>query len=281
MNPTPDRDASSAAIASRIPDGLGPQQETREAIAQLLLAAFSAREVNAAAEQARRQQTERLARVAHELRSPLEPIRTAAALLGRVRSEELPRLQATIERQVTRLSSLVGDLLDVSRIDTGTLRLDRVVVDMARVIDEAVDACRPAIAARAQRLILDVPSGALPVHGDPVRLAQVIGNLLDNASRYTPIGGEIRVSVAVVDADMVITVSDDGIGITAEALPHVFEPFVQDTHAIAVNAAGLGIGLSVVRGLVEAHGGNVVARSGGRGLGSQFIVTLPLTCATD
>ena len=147
---------------------------------------------------------------------------------------------------------------------------------MAVIIDEAVDACRPAMDTRLQNFAVQVPSCALEVDGDPVRLAQILSNLLDNASKYTPDGGEIRLSVAVVDDAIVMTVSDTGIGITAEALPHVFEPFVQDTHAIGFNGVGLGIGLTVVRELVEAHGGKVVANSPGNGLGSQFVVTLPL-----
>lgn len=171
---------------------------------------------------------------------------------------------------------LVGDLLDVSRVNTGKLRLERQVVDMTSIIDEAVDACRPAMDTRMQRFSVQVPPRALEVDGDPVRLAQIVRNLLDNASKYTPKGGEIGLSVAVEDDAIVMAVSDSGIGITAEALPKVFEPFVQEPHAIGFSGAGLGIGLTVVRELVEAHGGTVVARSAGTGLGSQFIVTLPL-----
>jgi len=114
------------------------------------------------------------------------------------------------------------------------------------------------------------------MHADPVRLAQVLRNLLDNASKYTPNGGQITLSVTVLDETVVVSVSDNGIGITAELLPRVFEPFVQDKHAIGFNGAGLGIGLTVVRELVDAHGGNVAASSAGTGLGSRFTVTLPL-----
>jgi len=248
----------------------------REANEQLLLAALGAQALQAAAEQAQRQQTHFLAVLAHELRNPLTPIRTAAALLSRVRSEELPRMQAIIERQVAHMARLVGDLLDVSRVNTGKLRLERRPMDLAVVIDEAVDACRPAMATRLQRFDVQMPAGALAVHGDADRLAQVFSNLLDNASKYTPVGGAIGLRVQVADETIVIAVSDSGIGITDEALPHVFDPFVQDTHAIGFNGAGLGIGLTVVRELVEAHGGTVVATSAGTGLGSRFTVTLPL-----
>jgi signal transduction histidine kinase len=153
------------------------------------------------------------------------------------------------------------------------------LVDLASSIDQAVDACRPAMQSRLQHLRTQLPLHALHVRGDPVRLVQVISNLLDNASKYTPDGGEIALSVEVTDDAIVMTVSDSGIGIAAEALPRVFDPFVQDAHATGFNGAGLGIGLTVVRELVEGHGGNIVASSAGTGLGSQFVVTLPLAGA--
>jgi diguanylate cyclase len=176
---------------------------------------------------------------------------------------------------VTHLSRLVGDLLDVSRVVTGKLRLDLGSIDLAGSIDQAVEACRPVINVRRQHLVIQLPLDPLPVRGDPFRLAQVVTNLLDNASKYTPNGGEIALSVEAIDEVVVMTVSDSGIGIAAEALCHVFEPFVQHPHAIGFNGAGLGIGLTVVRELVEGHGGSVVARSAGIGRGSQFVVTLP------
>lgn len=250
------------------------QQEANE---HLIRAALGAQESQATAEDAQRRQTEFLAVVAHELRNPLAPISNAAALLGTLPAEELlPRLQAVIERQVAQISRLVEDLLDVSRASTGKLRLERRRVDLAGIIGEAVDGSRPARKKRGQQLEVHRPAGALEVHGDPIRLTQVLGNLLDNASKYTPIGGEIGLSVVVAGDTIVMTVSDNGIGITADALPHIFEPFVQDPLAIGFNSAGLGIGLTVVRELVEAHGGNVSVTSAGSGLGSQFVVTLPL-----
>jgi diguanylate cyclase len=218
--------------------------------------------------------------VAHELRGPLSPIRTAAALLGRVHAQEMPRVQAIIERQVEYMSRLVGDLLDVARVSTGKLRLAHEVVDIGGVVDEAVDACRAAIQTRVQYFNIEAPSCALEVRGDRVRLVQILRNLLDNASKYTPDGGEIELSVAAVDDSVVITVCDSGIGISAETLPQIFEPFVQDPHAVGFNGMGLGIGLTVVRELVEAHGGHIVASSPGKGLGSRFVVTLPLTPAS-
>ncbi len=250
--------------------------ELREANGQLVLAALGAQELQSAAEQAQRRQKESLALVAHELRNPLTPIRIAAEMMGMVGAEEIPRYQAIIEQEVEHMSRLVSDLLDVTRASTGKLSLERQLVDMAGLLYEAVDACRPAMDARQQHLGVQVPSRALELHGDPVRLAQILRNLLDNASKYTPNGGQIELSVVVVEDAIEVTLSDNGIGITADTLPNIFEPFVQDPHAIGFNGVGLGIGLTVVRELVEAHGGTVTAASAGSGLGSRFVVTLPL-----
>ena len=267
-----------AAARERAPNDRGQAQlrDAREANTQLLLAALSAREMQSAAEQTQQRLTQIMAVVAHELRNPIAPIRTAAALLGRVRWDELPRLQAIIERQVVRVLSLINDLLDVSRVRTGKLRLDHERVRIDEVVAEALDACRPAIEGRSQHLRVDMPSGAIELEGDPTRLAQIVGNLLDNASKYTPAGGDIGLSAVAVGDDLVITVSDSGIGITADALPRIFELFEQEAHATGFNDAGLGIGLSVVRELVQAHDGSVAAHSAGVGRGSQFVVTLPI-----
>ncbi|WP_284617106.1 diguanylate cyclase domain-containing protein [Aquabacterium humicola] len=250
----------------------------QEANEHLVMAALTAQQLQAAAEQAQVRQTEILAVVAHELRSPLAPIRAAAALLnqGRADAPLLQYVQAVIERQVVHMTRLVGDLLDVSRSSTGKLRLQRQPVDLSELIDAAVQACRPAMDARLQHFLAFVPEGAMVVDGDPVRLTQVLCNLLDNASKYTQVGGEIGLSATAADDTLAIAVSDNGIGITAEALQKVFEPFAQDRHAIGFNGSGLGIGLTVVRELVEAHGGSVVASSAGIGFGSRFVVTLPL-----
>jgi signal transduction histidine kinase len=185
-----------------------------------------------------------------------------------------------IERQVTHMTRLVGDLLDVSRVSTGKLRLERRVVDLNAIIDEAVAAGRPAVDARLQRFKVQIPAGPLEFYGDPIRLAQIFSNILDNASKYTKEGGDIGISVAVSGTSVMITVADSGIGMSAETLSTVFEPFMQDINAIEFNGAGLGIGLTVVRELIEAHSGTIVASSAGIGLGSQFVVTLPLTLDT-
>jgi diguanylate cyclase (GGDEF)-like protein len=262
--------------------------QLREANEQLVLAALGAQELQAAAEQAQRRQREFLAVVAHELRNPLAPIRIATALLGRVRTDEplLPRARALIEQQVANLARLVGELLDLPNADTATPPPDRRVVDLAASVDAVARAWRPAMQARRQAFDVQMPTGALDVLGDPIGLAQILDNLLDNASKFTHPHGTIGLTVEVAHSvargvagaghSVVMTVADSGIGIGAEALPTVFEPFVQDTHAIGFSGVGLGIGLTVVRALVEAHGGDVVASSAGRGLGSRFVVTLPL-----
>lgn len=252
--------------------------ELREANEQLVLAALSARELQAAAEQAQQRQAEFLAMVAHELSNPLAPIRLATAMLGRARNDEplLPRVRTIIETQVEQMARLVGDLRDVSNFGPGTLRLERTRVDMAAVLDAEVLAFQPVMDARRQRFKAQRPEAALVVHGDPVRLAQIVGNLLDNASKYTPEGGDVELTAVVADDELEMTVSDSGIGITAQALPEIFQPFVQDIHAIGFNGVGVGIGLTVVQALVQAHDGSVTASSAGSGRGSQFVVRLPL-----
>ena len=252
---------------------LGHLRETNE---QLLLAALSAGDLRDAAEAAHRKLTQFLAVLAHELRNPLAPIRDAAALISGVPAEQLPTLQGVIERQVLHITRLVGDLIDVSRVNTGKLNLRPKMVDVLAVVDAAVETCRPSMDLRLHTLIVKVPGEAMLLQGDPVRLTQVLTNLLDNAAKYTPVGGQIGLSVRVRDDQLELAVSDSGIGISATALSEIFHPFVQDSHAVAFSGAGLGIGLTVVRELVEAHGGSVVANSDGPGKGSQFIVTLPL-----
>lgn len=253
----------------------------REANEQLVLAAISAQELRTAAEEAQRQQLEFMAMLAHELRNPLAPIRTSAALLGWIQTDEplVRRVQAVIERQVIHMSRLVGDLLDVARLRTGKLRVELIKTEMTTVINGSIDMCRSSLEKRQQLFNVQLPPYVLPVYGDPVRLTQVFSNLLDNASKYTPEGGTVSIALLVAGEFVVTTVSDSGIGIAAESLPDVFNLFVQDRHAIGLNRGGLGIGLTVVRELVAAHGGTVTASSAGTGHGSQFVVTLPM-CAT-
>lgn len=252
--------------------------QLREANEQLVMAALGARELQAAAEQAQRRQSEFMAVVAKELRNPMAPIRIATAMLGRVQTDEplLPRVQAIVDQQMAQMSRLVDDLLDMSRVGTATLRLARNKVDICEVIEDAAAACRTAMRARSQRFTVQRTPGAQVVEGERARLAQIVINLLENASRFTPDNGAIELAVETTGTHIRLIVSDNGMGISAQTLPTIFEPFVQDVHAIGFNGAGLGIGLTVVRTLVEAHGGTIGAASAGSGLGSQFTVTLPL-----
>jgi signal transduction histidine kinase len=250
--------------------------EMREANEQLVIAALSAQDLQVAAEQALDQQRKLLNLVAHELRNPLTPISMIAGRLVRVPSEELPRMQMLIEGQVKQMSRLVEDLLDIARASTGKFRLDCHLVDMAQIIHEAIDICTPVMIAHNLHFSSELPECALMVNGDPARLTQILGNLLSNAAKYTPADGAVIFTVTA-EADLLeIRIRDTGIGITSKALPFIFEPFVQDVHAVGFNGAGLGIGLTVVRELIEAHGGTVTGTSAGEGKGSEFVVSLPL-----
>lgn len=252
------------------------KQSRRIADVNCMLAGLRAHKAELAAEESNRRLKQLIAVVAHELRNPLAPIRSAASALTKVTPAELERLQAIIQRQVDQAAKLVADLLDVAHIDLGSLRLDAQDIDLAKIMHEAIDDCRPAIARRNQHLRLDMPAAPLPMRADGGRMMQILTNLLDNASKYTPDGGDIGISVAAMAEEVVVVVSDNGIGITRQALPHVFEAFLRDRNARDFNGAGLGIGLCVVRELVEAHGGTIAAWSDGVGQGSRFVVKLPL-----
>jgi len=254
-------------------------QELREANAQLVLAALSAQDLHATAERALSQQKNILAMVAHELRNPLTPISLIAERMVRLPSDQLPWMRELIEGQVRHISKLVDDLLDVSRVSTGKLRVERQHVDMIEILNNAIGACSSLMMAKKQHFEAHLPDGAIIVNGDPARLTQILSNLLTNAAKYTPAGGSIELSVTAQADVLKISVSDNGIGISADVLPFIFDPYVQDEHAIGFNGSGLGIGLTVVCELVEAHSGKVVGMSEGSGKGSEFVVTLPLVSA--
>lgn len=250
--------------------------EMREANEQLVIAALSAQDLQVAAEDALKQQRNFLNLVAHELRNPLTPLSLIAGRLVRVPSEELPRMQMLIEGQVKQMSRLVEDLLDIARASTGKFHLDCQRVDLAQIILETIETCTPVMVAHHLHFSAQLPERALMVYGDSARLTQILGNLLGNAAKYTPADGAVIFTVTA-DADQLhIRICDTGIGITADALPFIFDPFVQDVHAVGFNGAGLGIGLTVVRELIAAHGGTVTGTSQGAGQGSEFSVTLPL-----
>jgi diguanylate cyclase (GGDEF)-like protein len=254
-----------------------PHTELREVNERLMLSALSNQEQLALAEQTYQRQAEFLAVLAHELRNPLGPIRSAAAMLGHIASEGnlLFEIKVIIERQVVHLTRLIGDLLDMSRADSGKLRLEPERIDLAKIIVQVMEGTAAMIAARQQTLLLTAPATTIAIDGDPLRLTQIINNLLSNASKYTPSGGAIGLKVALQEKNVILSVSDNGIGISADVLPYIFKPFVQDPHATRFNHDGMGIGLAVVRELVQGHGGTVIATSGGPGRGSEFTVTLP------
>ena len=255
--------------------------DLREANESLVLSAVAAHALADDAQAVNARQVKILATVAHELRNPLMPLRTVAELLrsGSTDPTLLDRLQVIILRQVGYMARLVDDLLDGARAGTGKFRLERSRVDMNAIIRQAIDTCRPAMEERKQRLAVSTQRQVFPVDGDPLRLSQVVVNLLDNASKYTPEGGHITLVATESAHSLAISVRDDGVGITAAALPRIFDLFVQEAHARSHHGAGLGIGLAIVQELTTAHGGTIVVRSAGRDLGSEFVVTLPRMAA--
>jgi two-component system, sensor histidine kinase len=226
---------------------------------------------------ANRHKDDFLAIVSHELRGPLAAIKNALAILGNraVESVTRERARALIERQVCSMTRLVDDLLDVSRTAHGRLTLERTRVDLRAVIRDALETLEPQITHKKQRLTVSVPDSPVWTQGDPDRLEQVFVNLIANASRYTDAEGELSVWMHTRADRAVVRVRDSGIGIAPEVLPHVFDLFKQGNSADPRSAQGLGVGLAVVRNLVELHGGRVTAGSAGLGHGSEFAVLLP------
>jgi len=231
-----------------------------------------------ASREADRRKDEFLAMLAHELRNPLAPITTAMELFRRLLPADarLHELREMTQRQVKHLTRLVDDLLDVSRLTSGKVRLRRERIDLKEVVEHAVHMCQPSIKAKAHRLIVEWIHETPWVDGDAVRLSQVVGNLLSNAVNYTPNGGLIRVSVERDPPYVVLRVRDNGIGIASQHLKDVFDLFRQIEPGADRKDGGLGIGLTLVKSLVELHGGSVEARSQGLGFGSEFSVRLPL-----
>lgn len=224
-----------------------------------------------------RRKDEFLATLAHELRNPLAPIRHATTIAGMqgVSPEKLQWSREVIERQVRHMARLLDDLLDVSRITRGKLDLRKERVYLASVIGTAIEAARPLIEAKKHKLTVDMPLEAIRLEADPIRLAQIFSNLLTNAAKYTDPGGRICVHARLADQYVQVHIRDNGIGIAATALPQLFQMFSQATPVLERSEAGLGIGLALVRGLVELHQGTVEARSEGPGRGSEFVVRLP------
>lgn len=250
----------------------------REANERLVLAALSAQQLQAAAERAQQEQAEFLAAVAHELSSPMAPIRLATAMLGRAQTDEplLPRVQALIDRHLELVQRLVGAVSQVTGAGSRTTGSEAPQAALAPVVHAAAAACQPMLDTQQQTLSLSLPVETVQVAARADDLQQILFNLLDNASKYSTDHREIRLCAQVQGPAVVVTVADDGIGITAQALPGIFEPFVQDSRAFGFNGMGVGIGLTAVRALTEAMGGQIVASSAGRGCGSRFVLTLPL-----
>jgi PAS domain S-box-containing protein len=237
-----------------------------------------------------RRKDEFLAMLAHELRNPLAPILSAVQVLkhGSPVDPRLGKMRDVIERQAAQLTRLVDDLLDVARITQGKIELRREPVDLATIVARGVETSRPLIEARGHVLTLSVPDDGMQVEGDTARLAQVVANLLNNAATYTAEGGHIWLTAERSGDEAVLRVRDDGIGIPSADLPFVFDLFSQAHRSIDRAHGGLGVGLTLVRSLVEMHGGRVQATSGGPGHGSEFVVhlpvlvqTVPTTTATD
>lgn len=218
-----------------------------------------------------------LAMLAHELRNPLAPISAASELL-RVPTLEREKIQQTseiISRQVRHMTGLIDDLLDVSRVSRGQVTLDEGIQDAWQIVASAVEQVRPLMDARQHHLTVQDPPVAASIFGDQKRLVQIIANVLNNAAKYTPPGGNVSLVIKADNTNVIFTISDDGIGMDAEILRHVFDMFAQGERSSDRSQGGLGIGLAIVRSLVNLHRGNVTAYSEGVGKGSTFTIVLP------
>jgi signal transduction histidine kinase/CheY-like chemotaxis protein len=247
-------------------------------VAEVLTDVTKLRRAEAAVREADRRKDEFLALLAHELRNPLAPIRTGLELMKILKDDpqQLDETHAIMERQMQQLVRLIDDLLDVSRISRGKLELRRARVALSDVVRSAVEANRPALDAAGHQLSVLLPADALSVHADPHRLAQVVSNLLDNAVKYTPRGGRISLEVRRDGADAVLSVKDNGIGIPEDMLDRVFEMFTRSKRDVEFASPGLGIGLALVRSIVQMHGGRVEVESGGERQGTELRIYLPL-----
>jgi signal transduction histidine kinase len=230
------------------------------------------------AREADQRKSEFLAVLSHELRNPLAPIHNALHILGRTApgSEQGQRARDVIHRQVVHLTRLVDDLLDSTRISRGKMELHRERFDLREVVRDTSDDHRAIFEQRAVALRLEVPAGPVWIDGDPTRISQVLGNLLQNAAKFTRAAGSVSIAIHTSEGRAALHVRDDGAGMEKAVIERAFEPFVQGPQGSARQAGGLGLGLTLVKGLVELHGGSVSAHSGGAGTGSEFVVDLPL-----
>ena len=223
--------------------------------------------------------------MAHELRNPLAPIRNGLQIMKLAGGNPVAveKSRGMMERQLGQMTHLIDDLMDLSRISGGKIVLQKARLKVSDVVQDAVDTSRPLIEERGHDLVVDVPPEPLYVDADRTRLAQVFGNLLNNAAKYTETGGRIRVAVERQGGDVVVTVEDNGVGIPPPMLTRVFDMFAQVDRSLEKSQGGLGIGLNIVKRLAEMHDGSIVAESDGHGTGSRFVVRLPvvLTVTTD
>lgn len=232
-------------------------------------------------ENAARHKDEYLGMLVHELRSPLGAIRNAAQVLKQLGTSgsDLPWVQDIIGRQSDHMAHLIEDLLDASRVAQGKVRIRKETVELSQVVNQAVETCQASFQARRQTVSVSLPSHSVTLSADPVRLIQIVTNLLNNAAKYTDEGGQIWLTASDQGGELVLRVRDNGVGISAESLPHVFELFNQVPGALDRSDGGLGIGLAIVGHLVQLHGGTVQAFSDGLKRGSEFVVRLPLPAA--
>lgn len=269
-----DRPTSTQALVSALQAALRArrrQYQTRDQLEAL-------RQAQQELQQADHRKNEFIATLAHELRNPLAPIRTGLHVMARLPGDgnESLKVRQMMERQVGLLVRMIDDLLDIARITRGKVELQREKMDLRSAVDLAVEASQPLMDAASHRLIVDLPAAPLWVHADRARLAQSIGNLLNNAAKYTPDGGRIEVSASEEAGNAVVRIRDNGAGLSAEMLPQVFEMFTQERQTLGRSQGGLGIGLSLVRRLIDMHGGTASAHSDGLGCGSTFTLRLPI-----
>ncbi|MDB5159647.1 MAG: chemotaxis protein methyltransferase CheR [Mucilaginibacter sp.] len=234
-----------------------------------------------ALEDLNRRQTEFLATLAHELRNPLAPLRNGLQVvrLAKDRQELVDSTHEMMGRQLGHMARLVDDLMDVNRVNQGKVELRRENLPLMDIVNQAIETVRPLLESSRHHLTTVVGPDVIHVNGDATRLVQILGNLLNNAAKYTPAGGEIRVAIDVEQAEAVVRVSDNGLGIPADMLPRIFDMFIQVDNSLEKVQGGLGIGLSLVKALVELHGGSVSVASAGKGQGSEFTLRLPLADA--
>lgn len=258
---SPLRDRSGKIIgASKIARDITAQKQAQEAL-----------------HSANQRKDEFLATLAHELRNPLAPISNSLHLLRLASDADPParRIHEIMEQQVNHMVRLVDDLLDVSRINSGKIELRKELVELAALVDEAVETSRPHIEAAGLQLALRLPAEPITINADPVRIGQIIANLLNNAAKYTPAGGQVWLTAWQQEGEAMLSVRDSGIGIPREMLGRVFDLFAQVDGAVQRSQGGLGIGLTLARSLIQMHGGRIEARSEGLGKGSEFVVVLP------